>query len=203
LWSALRDPRVIALAVANFAIQAAAYGVVLWLPQIAQGMGFSNGATGFIVASCFVASVPAMILGGRSSSRRGERIWHVALPWLFAASCFAVVSLAQSNAIVLAGLAFGLMAMFAAFGPFYSFPSSFLRGTGAAGGIGLFGTFGNIGGFFGPTLFGVLKESSGDYVSSMVAVAFGFVLSALIVLAVGRAMAARPVLVAPRAGAAE
>jgi ACS family tartrate transporter-like MFS transporter len=67
--NALRDPRVLALAVANFAIQSAAYGVALWLPQIVQGMGFSNSATGFIVSLCFVAGVPSMILGGRSSSR--------------------------------------------------------------------------------------------------------------------------------------
>jgi nitrate/nitrite transporter NarK len=71
-------------------------------------------------------------------------------------------------------------------------PSSFLRGDAAAGGIALFGTFGNIGGFFGPVLFGVLKQSSGFYASSMLAVALGFALASFIVLAVGRALAAHP-----------
>jgi ACS family tartrate transporter-like MFS transporter len=37
LWHALRDARLLALGVANFAFQPSTYGVGLWLPQIAQG----------------------------------------------------------------------------------------------------------------------------------------------------------------------
>ena len=102
----------------------------MWLPQILQAMGFSNTATGFVVALCFLAGIPAMILVGRSSSRRGERIWHVAIPWLLAGASLAAASLVQSNAIILAALAIGLAAQFAPFGAFFSLPSSFLRGTG-------------------------------------------------------------------------
>jgi len=191
LWPALRDPRLLALGVANFTFQASVYGVGLWLPQIAQGMGFSNFAAGFIVSLSFVAGAGAMILGGRSRSTRGERIWHVALPWLLAAAGFATASLVQSGVIVLLAVAFGLTGIYAAFGPFFSLPSSFLRGTAAAGGIGLFNSFGNFGAFFGPTLFGVLKQGSGGYMTGMVAAALGMLVAALIVLAVGRAMAPR------------
>jgi ACS family tartrate transporter-like MFS transporter len=203
LWHALRDPRLIALGVANFSFQAAGYGVGLWLPQIAQGMGFSNFATGFIVSVSFVASAVAMIFCGRSSAKRGERIWHVALPWLLASSGLAAASVAHSDVLVLLTLAFGLTGIFAAYGAFFSLPSSFLRGTAAAGGIGLFNTIGSLGGFFGPSLFGVLKERSGGYSSSMVAAALGFVLAALIVLAVGRVLAPRSAMVAAKAGGAK
>ena len=71
----------------------------------------------------------------------------------------------------------------------FSLPSSFLRGTAVAGGIGLFNTLGSLGGFWGPSLIGVLKEGAGDYGTGMAAVAIGFVLAALIVLAAGRAKA--------------
>ena len=154
LWQALRDPRVLALGIAYFAFGASLYGVFLWLPQIVQAMGFSNTATGFVVALCVVTSIPAMILGGRSSSISGERVWHVALPWLLAASAFAAASVVQSNLIVLAALSFGLIGMFAAYGAFWSLPPSFLRGTAAAGGIGLINAIGNFGGFLGPSLLG-------------------------------------------------
>ncbi len=193
-WPALRDPRIIALGIANFAFSVAAYGIYLWLPQIVRAMGFSNTATGFVVASCFVAAIPAMILCGRSSSRRGERIWHVALPWLLTASCLAVASLAHSNAIMLAALVIGLAANFAAFGAFFSLPSTFLRGTAAAGGLGLFCTFGNFGGFFGPALTGVLVQGSGSYRTGFAADAIGFAVAALIVIAVGRALAPRAII---------
>jgi MFS transporter, ACS family, tartrate transporter len=71
-----------------------------------------------------------------------------------------------------------------------------------AGGISLINTIGSFGGFFGPSLFGVLKQGSGDYASGMMAVAFGMMLASLIVVAVGRALAPRPLLVPPRAGSA-
>lgn len=187
-WPALRDPRLIALGIANFAFSVAAYGIYLWLPQIVRAMGFSNTATGFVVALCFIAAIPALFFCGRSSSKRGERIWHSALPWLLTASCLAVASLAPWNGIVLAALAVGLAANFAAFGAFFSLPSTFLRGTAAAGGLGLFCTFGNFGGFFGPTLTGMLVQGSGNYRTGFAADAVGYALAALIVIAVGRAL---------------
>lgn len=189
LWPVLRDLRVVALGIAFLAANVAAYGILLWLPQIVKAMGFSNTVTGFVVALCFVAAIPAMILGGRSSSRRGERIWHVALPWLLTASCLAVASLTHSNAIVLAALIIGLAANSATYGAFHSLPSSFLRGTAVAGGIGLMGTFGNIGAILGPALTGVLVQGSGNYRTGFAADGIGFALAAVIVIAVGVALA--------------
>ena len=197
LWPALRDLRVVALGIAFLAANVAAYGLLLWLPQIVKAMGFSNTGTGFVVAMCFVTAIPAMILGGRSSSRRGERIWHVALPWLLTGLCLAVASLTQSNAIVLAALVIGLAANSATYGAFHSLPSSFLRGTAVAGGIGLMGTFGNIGAILGPPLTGVLVQGSGNYSTGFAADGIGFALAALIVIGVGITLAARPPIVQP------
>src|SRR5579863_5312171 len=197
LWSALRDLRVLALGISYLAFNAASYGIYLWLPQIVKAMGFSNTATGLVVALCFVAGIPALIFCGRSSSKRGERIWHVALPWLLAASCLAAASLTQSNAIVLVVLVIGLAGNYAPFGAFFSLPQSFLRGTAAAGGIGLIGTFGNIGAFLGPVLIGVLVQGSGNYKTGFAADAIGFALAALIVIAVGRMLAPRAIIVQP------
>jgi len=91
---------------------------------------------------------------------------------------------------VLIALAFGATAIYVAVGAFMSIPSSFLSGTAAAGGIGLFTNL-HLGGFLGPTLFGVLRQRSEDYTTGMVAIAVGFVLAALIVIAVGRVLSPR------------
>ena len=56
-------------------------------------MDFSNFATGYVVALPYLAAIAAMILVGRSSDKRNERIWHVALAWLVAAFGFAAASL--------------------------------------------------------------------------------------------------------------
>jgi ACS family tartrate transporter-like MFS transporter len=197
LWHALHDLRLLSLGIAAVATYAAVYSVYLWLPQIVQAMGYSNTATGFVVALCYVASIPAIILGGRSSSKRGELIWHVALPFLLVATSLAVASLTESHVIVLAALTLALVANFFCLGPYYSLPSSFLRGTAAAGGIGLIGTFGNIGAFLGPVLTGVLLQGSGNYRTGFAAGAIGCALAAVIIIAVGRALASRATIVRP------
>jgi ACS family tartrate transporter-like MFS transporter len=188
LWPALRDPRVIALGVAGFGESSAQYGILLWLPQIVHGMGFSNRATGFVVAMPFVAGMVATIVWGRHSDAKRERIRHVAYPFLLAAAGLLAASLAQSYLIVLLGLTLGVVGLFATMGPFWIMPSSFLGGTAAAGGVAFVRTIGAMGGFFGPGLIGVLKGQTGGYSAAMAALGFGLVLAAAIVLALGLSM---------------
>jgi ACS family tartrate transporter-like MFS transporter len=186
---ALRDPRVIALGVVNIGSLFGIYGVGLWLPQIVQAMGFSNFATGFVVACPYLASMAAMILWGRSSDRRSERIWHVALPSLAAAAGFAVASLTQGALLPLLALSVAVIGLYSTLAPLISLPASFLGGRAAAGGISLVYAIANLGAFLGPTIIGVLREQSGDYASGMVALAVALLISAMIVLVTGRAMA--------------
>src|SRR6185436_6903906 len=119
LWPALREPRVLALGLVNFGIQCGLYGVQLWLPQIVQAMGFSNFETGLVVALPFMVGAAAMILWGRSSDAKGERIWHVALPKLLAAFGFAIASFAQNDLLALVALTLVLAGVLAAFAPMY------------------------------------------------------------------------------------
>ena len=139
-----------ALGLVLFGATCALYGITLWLPQIIQAMGFSNTATGFVASLPYVAGMVAMIVWGRSSDAKGERIWHVALPALLAATGFVWASLAQSDMLVLMALIFAMVGVLATFGPVFALPSSFLRGTAAAGGIALVNAIGVLGGFLGP-----------------------------------------------------
>ena len=192
-WPALCEPRVLALGLVNFGILSGLYGVQLWLPQIVQAMGFSNLESGFVAALPFIVGMAAMIVWGRLSDARVERIWHLALPKLLAASGFAVASVTQDHLLVLVALTLVLAGLLAALGPMYSLVSSFLSGTAAAGGIALVVAIGTLGGFAGPTIIGVLKKASGGYAASMAALSGLLVLTAAIVLALGRTMASAPV----------
>jgi hypothetical protein len=81
--------------------------------------------------------------------------------------------------------------MFGAFGAFFSLPCAFLAGSEAAAGIGLFNSIGSLGGFFGPSLVGILRQGSGGYGSGLAAIAAGFVIAVLIVQASSRALVPR------------
>ena len=193
LSRALRDPRVLALCPVGLGLSFGNYGVGLWLPQIVQGMGFSNLATGFVVAVPSIAGGVAMILWGRSSDRRGERVRHVAGAALLAAAALGVASLGPSDLVVLIALTFATVGIYAALPTFYSVPSMFLSGTAAAGGIALVNTFGTgLGGFLGPTVVGLLKQQTGGYAAGMAALALGLTLSATILLVIGQGKMPRP-----------
>jgi len=198
VWTGLSDPRVLALGVAGTCSGIAFWGSQLWLPQIVQAMGFSNFSTGFIVALFYVAGMAAMILWGRSSDRRSERVWHLVIPWLVMATGLVVVSVAQNDIIVLMAFTPVIVGLVASFGPFYTLSASFLSGPAAAGSIALVNVFATgLGGLLGPLLVGKLKEQTGDYSAAMAAMAASLMVGAVIVLLLGRAMAARSLVAKP------
>ena len=202
LLPALRDPRVLVLGAANFGLLAAATGNALWLPQFIQAMGFSTAATGFVTVVPYLCSVLAMILWGISSDRRKERVWHIALPALLASAGFGIAAATQDYRLALAALTVGEIGVVSAVGPLFSFPSSFLRGRAAAGGIAAFNMVGSFGSFSGPYLIGILRQETGGYAAGMAMMAGATTLAAFIILGLGRAIAPRvAVAVATRADA--
>jgi ACS family tartrate transporter-like MFS transporter len=188
---ALFDLRVLALGLVIFGNSLGGDALSFWLPLIVQGMGFSNFANGFVVAMPSLAGACAMLLWARSSDKRGERVWHVALAVLFAATGFAIASVAPNNTFVLLGLVLAVVGINAAYGPFYTLPSTFLAGPAAAGGIALIYSIGNLSGFAGPMIIGVSIEGTGSYAAAMITFSFFLVMSATIVLLLGRSAGIR------------
>jgi len=68
---------------------------------------------------------------------------------------------------------------------FWSLPTAMLSGTAAAGGIALINALGNLGGFFGPYVFGLVKDWSGNFTLGLMAIALGPIMSAVVVLCLG------------------
>lgn len=187
LWSGLGDWRVWVLAVTDIGIVLPLYGLNLWLPQIVKAMGFTNLETGFVAALPYAASTIGMILWARSSDRFGERIWHVAIPVLFASASLVAAALLKSELIVIFALTCASVGIYAALVTYWTLPPSFLGGTAAAGGIAAINSVGNLGGFLGPTAMGWLKQSTGDYTAGMLVLAGFLVVPAVVVVLLARA----------------
>ena len=185
VWQTFRDPRVLLLSLSNLGSGCALYGINLWLPQIIQAMGFSNRATGFIAALPYVISMAAMIVWARLSDARNERVWHTALTMLLAAASLAVASITTSHVVVLFALTLAMAGGLSGIGPFQSLLSSFSRGAAAASGLALVNTIGTLGGFFGPTIVGMLRARTDGYGAAMGALGAAQLLSALMVLGTG------------------
>lgn len=185
-WAAISDPRVLALALIYLADQSAAFGARLWLPQIVRDLGISNFTTGFVVAVPFAIAIFAMAAWGKSSDVQNERVWHVTIPLLLSALGLAVAALTGTGMIVFLAMSLAVIAAPMFLGPFWGLNSHFFGGRAAAGGIALISAVGSLGGFFGPTVIGVLKEESGSYAPGMWALAAALVVASLAVYVLGR-----------------
>ncbi len=191
-WPGLYDPRVLLLGLAGTGINAAIFGNQLWLPQIVKSLGYSNLTTGFIVAIPYMLGIPLMLLVARSSDRRGERIWHTAIPLIVTAAGFTVAAMAHNPFVVIAGLFAVVWGLVGTYGPYYSLASSFFAGPAAPGAIALVNLMcTGAGGFIGPNVVGLLKQGTGGYAAGMLALSAGLVISVALLLLLRQVMAGR------------
>ena len=190
IWPGIFDLRVLLLGLTGTGINAAIFGTQLWMPLIVKSLGYSNLATGFIIAVPWLVGIAIMILVGRSSDRRGERAWHVAISLGIAACGFVIAALASNPYLEIAGLCTVVLGIIGHYGPYYTLASSFFAGRAAPASIAAVNLMcTGLGGFIGPNVIGVLKQWTGGYPAGMLALAGGLVISVTLVLTLRRVMA--------------
>jgi len=190
IWPGIFDLRVLLLGLTGTGINAAIFGTQLWMPLIVKSLGYSNLATGFIIAVPWLVGIAIMILVGRSSDRRGERAWHVAISLGIAACGFVIAALASNPYVEIAGLCTVVLGIIGHYGPYYTLASSFFAGRAAPASIAAVNLMcTGLGGFIGPNVIGVLKQWTGGYPAGMLALAGGLVISVTLVLTLRRVMA--------------
>ena len=183
LGRTLASGRVWLLCAVYFLNTSVTYGIFLWLPKMLRE---SSGASGFALSGLtmipFTAALVAMVLVGRHSDRTGERKFHVA-----ACASVAAVGLflaaASQHSIWLLVLSFTLsqMGQRSVMSVFWAIPPIFLGGIGAAAGIGLINSIGNLGGWFGPSMMGWLRDATGGYVGGLLVLAGVLIAEAIVV----------------------
>ena len=185
ILQAFRQRRVIMLTVAYFFIVSSHYGLIFWLPSIIKKQtGSSTLRVTLISAIPYCVGLIAILLVGWSSDRTRERRWHTALSMIAVSTgLFLAVMLQDHLALSVAMFSLAAGGIYAYLPGFWSLPTSFLSGTGAAASIGLINSIGNLGGYAGPYLVGYLSTSTGSflwgvlYLSLSALVAAGLVLS--------------------------
>jgi ACS family tartrate transporter-like MFS transporter len=149
LSHAFTRPRVLMLSLVYFCGAIGLYGVSFWLPQVIQTFGLDPLSIGFLSAIPYLVASIGMIFWSWHSDATGERIWHLALPFLLAAAAFAWAAAGDGLAVTMIALSLATLGIFAAMGPFWSLPPAILTGTGAAAGFALINSIGNVGGLVG------------------------------------------------------
>jgi ACS family tartrate transporter-like MFS transporter len=181
-FRSISDPRVLALALVYFCLNAGGYGVSYFLPTIVKGFGLSNLMTGVVSAVPFVFGAFGMVLLSRHSDKTMERRGHVAVALAMAAVGIGLSGFVDNPVIKMALLCFAQIGVSAVPPMFWPIPSSFLTGASAAAGIAAINSLGNLSGFGGPFLMGWLKNTTGSFTPGLVCLAIAAAIGAVVAM---------------------
>jgi ACS family tartrate transporter-like MFS transporter len=179
--------RVWLLCLIYFLLNVGSYGYELWLPSIIKGFsGKGDAIVGFINALPYLAAGIAMLIVSRHSDRTGERRRHVALGATASAIGFAASAYFKNPVLAMAGLTIAFAGLKCCVAPFWAIATTFMASTAAAGGIALINSVGNLGGFFGPSIVGMIKDKTGTNVAALAFLGCALLTMAVLTLAVAK-----------------
>ncbi|MCA7082449.1 MFS transporter [Cupriavidus sp. DB3] len=189
----LSSPRVWMMSAIYFSFVMGLYGISFWLPTIIRQTGVKGALDiGLLTAIPYGVAVLGMVLVARSADRRGERRWHIAIPAL-AGAIGLVLSVLWYDRTVLAmvGLTLATIGIMTTLPLFWSLPTAFLAGTGAAAGIAMINSLGNLAGFISPYAVGWLKDLTQSTNAGMYLLAGCLVVGAVLTLLVPARLVSR------------
>ncbi|MFI9509607.1 MFS transporter [Nocardia sp. NPDC052566] len=165
--AALANKRVIALCLAYFLLLCGAYPLTYWMPSVIKhvGHGLSGTQIGWLSAAPFLMAAVCMFVTGRViRDTRSARPVLIALAISVVAFVITAASLG-APAAAFAAITVATMAAQTAKPLFWSVPTAYLAGVGAASGIALINSLGNAAGFVSPYAFGWIQDASGGNTS--------------------------------------
>jgi MFS family permease len=188
LVDAFKDYKMWLLTLAYFGQNISSYGLVFFLPLIVKGLGVGTNWIGLASALPYLCAFVAMIAWGYHSDITGERKWHLAGASLVAAGGLAACVLTGSGhpVITMILLCIAMMGQQSLIPIFWSLPSAMLTGIAAAGGLAMINSLGNLGGWFGPSIYGVIKDATGSANLGLLFLAVGPLMTAICAVLVGQ-----------------
>lgn len=156
---ALKDKRVLLLALFYLPVTLSIYGLGLWLPTLIKQFGGSDLTTGFVSSVPYIFGIIGLLIVPRSSDRLNDRYGHLAVLYVLGAIglfCSAWLTLPVAQLAALCVVAF---ALFSCTAVFWTLPGRFFAGASAAAGIALINSVGNLGGYIGPFVIGADRKS--------------------------------------------
>ncbi len=190
----LANPRVLQFILIYFLIQMSVYGVVFYLPtQVGALLGKKVGLeVGLVTAIPWLCALVATYALPRMADRDGNHRTIAALT-LAVSGLGIAVSAGSSPVLALIALCFAAAGFIAVQPLFWTFPTGYLGGVAAAGGIALINALGALGGFVAPNVKAWADASFASPQAGLYILAFTTLVGAVLILALRRsALAAAP-----------
>jgi MFS family permease len=182
--AALTDRRVLLLGTIYLLIQMSVYGVIFFLPQqVAALLGTKVGIkVGLVTALPWLCAVAVTWFVPRHADRTGaHRTWAVLL-LILAGLGIGLSGAVHSSLVAMLALCCAASGFIAAQPLFWTFPTRYLTGAAAAGGIALINSLGSFGGFLAPSLRTAAERWFASSAAGLVVLGCVSVLAALFIL---------------------
>jgi len=180
-WVAFRTPMFWVLATILTLQAFSLYAISFWLPQVIKSLGVTDPLRiGWLSAVPWLIGVALVLLIGRSSDARLERRWHGAGVAALGATGFLMTALGDSLALDLVGMTLAVAGVIALGTIVWSIPAHLFVGVGAAVGFGAINAIANLGGFFSPTLIGLIVSRTHQPALGQMAPAVALAAAALV-----------------------
>jgi sugar phosphate permease len=184
--AAFKNKTVWGLVIMYFLWMTGFYGYTLWVPSVVGTLTKDPVMLGWLTAIPFTCALIGMLLNSYWSDKRMNRVQHVAIPLLIAATSMVVGQFVSSPALQMILLSITAIGVYAPYGPLWAIPTAIIPAGVVGAALGLQNAIGNLGGYNGPKFFGVLKDMTGNYHAGFYFLAASLVLSAVMTLILGR-----------------
>lgn len=180
VWQALRDTRVLYLALVYFLVEMGFYGLTFYLPtQVSRLMGTAMGLeVGLVSALPWITALVAVTIIPPWCDRRGNARGVGAIAAAVAGAGLVVSAISASPLVALIALCVAAAGLIVSPALFWTLPTRILVGAAAAGGIGLINSIGNLGGFVAPNLRAWLDITLASQSAGLIGLALVTVLGA-------------------------
>ena len=183
IWQSLTDKQVWRLCVIYFTWITGFWGFNFWMPQVLKGVsGWSPSLVGFAIIFPMGAALIAQVLVGKSSSKTGEKRWHVAGCMFLGTVGLICAPFIHDGLLSLIFVSITAIGVYAPMGTWWSVPTTFLTGAAAAGATALINSIANLGGYVGPYMLGVIKQNTGSTDGGYFALGAMLIISGLVML---------------------
>ncbi|MCW5231401.1 MFS transporter [Verminephrobacter eiseniae] len=186
---ALMDPRVLLMSLCFIAFPLSAYGLSYWLPTVIKSFGVGNTNNGLLNVIPWVLVAIGLYAVPRAAAHAASKTPYIVAPAFFGALCLLLSALLQTPALQFMFLCLAAAGIFSGVPVFWSLPTRFLKGAGAAAGLAAINSVGNLGGFIAQNAVPWIKDRTGSTIAPMFFLAACLALGATLVLIVTRSTA--------------
>src|SRR5215467_2171117 len=178
---ALFNPKVLLLSLNYLGIVTASLGMLFFIPQIIKSLGnYSNMTVGWLTMIPYICGAIAMVVWGRISDVMNERRWNLFIGCVFSFAGLVIAGMTMGTWWALVGMSIAAMGFYGSKGPFFAMPPMFLSGPALAAGIAWINSLGNLGGFFGPSYVGLMKDMTASFAGGLYGLALLGLIAAIV-----------------------